>query len=173
MDNLQAKVMEHLRKPYARVVTPEDDGTFRAEILEFSGCLATGDTAAKALEALERVAESWLEFVLEKGQRVPDPIETAEYSGKLMLRLPKSLHKKAAHAADRDGVSLNQFIVSSVALEVGERVAPQQVAQPQSVVFVAVANAGAQWIATGFNSAATTAGILTPLTVPIGALRHA
>jgi hypothetical protein len=38
-----------------------------------------------------------------------------------VVRLPKTLHKKAAHAAARDGVSLNQFIVSCVAEQVGSR----------------------------------------------------
>jgi antitoxin HicB len=110
---------EHLKKPYGRYVVPESDGTFRAEIVEYPGCIAVGDTAAEALSNLENVAASWLEAVLAKGQRVPDPIENAGFSGKLVVRLPKSLHKKAAHTAAREGVSLNQFIVSSIAEQVG------------------------------------------------------
>lgn len=111
----------YLKKPYARLVVPEQDGTFRAEIMEFPGCIAVGDTASEALATLEEVAKSWLEATLAKGQVIPEPMENIEFSGKLVLRLPKSLHKKAAHAAERDGVSLNQFIVSSLAEHVGER----------------------------------------------------
>jgi predicted RNase H-like HicB family nuclease len=112
---------DYLKRPYGRFVVPESDGTFRAEIIEFPGCIAVGDTAAEALANLENVAESWLEATIAKGQRVPDPIESAGFSGKLVVRLPKSLHKKAAHAAARDGVSLNQFIVSSISEQVGMR----------------------------------------------------
>jgi antitoxin HicB len=110
---------EYLKKPYGRNVVPDSDGTFRAEIIEFPGCIAVGDTAAEALANLENVAESWLEAVIAKGQRVPEPIENTAFSGKLVVRLPKTLHKKAARIAAQEGVSLNQFIVSSVAEQVG------------------------------------------------------
>jgi predicted HicB family RNase H-like nuclease len=118
---LQMTPTEYLKKPYGRVVVPESDGTFRAEIVEFPGCIAVGETSAEALSNLEDVAASWLQAVLSKGQRVPPPIENAGFSGKLMVRLPKSLHKKAAHMAAHEGVSLNQFIVSSIAEQVGSR----------------------------------------------------
>jgi antitoxin HicB len=111
----------YLKRPYSRLVVPETDGSFRAEILEFPGCIATADTAAEALSLLEDVAASWLEATLAKGQPVPEPMEETEFSGKLVLRLPKSLHRKAAQAAKRDGVSLNQLIVSSLAEHIGER----------------------------------------------------
>lgn len=56
---------------------------------------------------------------LARGQHVPEPIENQGFSGKLVVRLPKSLHRKATHAAAREGVSLNQFIANSVAEQVG------------------------------------------------------
>lgn len=112
---------EYLKKPYGRVVIPESDGTFRAEIIEFPGCIATGDTAAEAFANLEDVAAGWIEATLAKGMRIPAPIETGGYSGKLVLRLGKSVHKKAAHEAARDGVSLNTFIANCVAERVGAR----------------------------------------------------
>jgi predicted RNase H-like HicB family nuclease len=111
---------ELLKKPYSRLVIPDDDGTFRAEILEFPGCIATGDTAFDALASLEGVAESWLETALANRQPIPEPIDNVDFSGRLVVRLPKSLHRRAAYAAERDGVSLNQFIVSAVAVQVGD-----------------------------------------------------
>lgn len=118
---------EYLKKPYARSVIPDSDGTFRGEIPEFPGCIATGDDPAEALANLEEVARSWLESVLAKGMRVPEPLESDEaFSGKLVVRLPRSLHRKAAHQAARDGVSLNSFIATSVALQVGERAAVKE-----------------------------------------------
>lgn len=121
---------EFLKKPYGRVVTPEPDGSFRAEIVEFPGCLALGDTAAEALVSLEGVAFDWLEIALERGQHVPEPIENAGFSGKLVLRMPKSLHRKAAHLAAREGVSLNQFILTSLAEQAG---AKAEQMRPESV----------------------------------------
>jgi predicted RNase H-like HicB family nuclease len=110
---------EYLKKPYVRQLVPEADGSFRAEILEFPGCIAIGDTAAEAFANLESVAESWLISTIAKGQRVPDPIENVGYSGKLVLRLPKTLHRKATQVAAREGGSLNQFIVACIAEGVG------------------------------------------------------
>jgi predicted HicB family RNase H-like nuclease len=38
-----------------------------------------------------------------------------EYSGKLMLRIPKELHKELAEAAKENGVSLNQYAAYKLA----------------------------------------------------------
>lgn len=97
-----------------RSVIPQEDGTFLAEVIEFDGCLATADTRSEAIELLEEVAADWLETALEMGQTIPKPIDAREYSGKLVLRMAKSLHKQAALAAKREQVSLNQLIVNYV-----------------------------------------------------------
>jgi len=41
------------------------------------------------------------------------------HSGRLMLRMPQSLHAELAQAAEREEVSLNQFITNSLAASVG------------------------------------------------------
>jgi antitoxin HicB len=111
----------YLHQPYARIILSESDGTFRGEIMEFPGCIAAGDSAAKTLASLEDVAKGWLLAALERGQNIPQPVENNnDFSGRLVLRLPKSLHKKATWMAKREGVSLNQFIVSSLAQSVGD-----------------------------------------------------
>jgi antitoxin HicB len=114
-----ATAAEYLKKPYGRLLVPEDEGGYRAEIIEFPGCFAEGESASEAAANLEDAALSWLESTLAKGQTVPEPMEELDYSGKLVVRLPKSLHRHAAYAANREGVSLNQFIVSSIAEQVG------------------------------------------------------
>lgn len=121
---MQVPVNDILRKPYGRMVIPDSDGSFFAEIVEFSGCFAVGATAAEALELLEEVAADWIAASVEQGQDIPEPLGAAGYSGKLVLRMSKSLHQKAALFADRDGVSLNQFIVTCLAEHVGARAKP-------------------------------------------------
>jgi len=110
---------EYLKQPYSRLVVPESDGTFRGEILEFPGCIAAGDTASETLSKLEDVAESWVQSMLDRGQHIPEPLEVNNYSGKMVLRLSKSLHRKAAIVARMDGVSLNSFIANCVSERVG------------------------------------------------------
>jgi predicted RNase H-like HicB family nuclease len=112
----------YLRRPYARIILPESDGTFRGEIVEFPGCIATGDSAPETLANLEEVARSWLVAALAHGQNIPEPIENNnDFSGRLVIRIPKSLHKKAAWIAEREGVSLNHFITTSLSESVGEK----------------------------------------------------
>ncbi|PKM44950.1 MAG: toxin-antitoxin system HicB family antitoxin, partial [Firmicutes bacterium HGW-Firmicutes-8] len=45
-----------------------------------------------------------------------------EYSGKFTLRLPKSLHKELSIAAQRDDISLNQYILALLSLNYGRTV---------------------------------------------------
>ena len=35
---------DYLKEPYSRVLVPESDGTYSADILEFPGCFAEGKT---------------------------------------------------------------------------------------------------------------------------------
>jgi predicted RNase H-like HicB family nuclease len=125
---------DYLKRPYARVVVPESDGTFRGEIIEFPGCIATGLTEAEALANLRDAAESWLLAVVARGQTVPEPMESAGgFSGKTVARLGSDLHRRAAYMAAAEGVSLNQFIVSSVAERIGSRVAALRIASATNV----------------------------------------
>jgi RNA polymerase sigma-B factor len=47
------------------------------------------------------------------------PAEAQRRSGRLLLRLPQSLHGELAAAAERDGVPLNTFIAGSLASAIG------------------------------------------------------
>ena len=40
-------------------------------------------------------------------------------SGRLLLRMPRTLHAELARAAEREGTSLNQFITSALSRTVG------------------------------------------------------
>lgn len=129
---------EILQRPYSRLLIPDESGSYTAEIFEFPGCMAVGATAAEALENLEEVAIDWVAAALEQGQDIPEPMEATDYSGKLVLRMPSGLHKRAAMCAEREGASLNQFIVTCLAEAIGERARQRPVIfRPQ---FQAIAN---------------------------------
>jgi len=116
---MKGTAKDYLKKPYSRVLVPEEDGTYSADILEFPGCFAEGRTPDEAYANLEKVAESWIEAVLEQGQEIPAPIEAHDFSGRLALRLPRSIHKQAAKFAEMDDTSLNQFFLAAIAARVG------------------------------------------------------
>ena len=52
---------------------------------------------------------------------VSEPETKAKHSGKLLVRMPATLHDELAHAAEREGVSLNQLITSALASAIGWR----------------------------------------------------
>lgn len=83
-EDILHEAMRYPKKPYSRVLFPNEDGTWGAHIAEFPGCLATGETAAQAFANLEDTAVDWLCIVLDKGQDVPvpsDPVQAAKRVG--------------------------------------------------------------------------------------------
>jgi predicted RNase H-like HicB family nuclease len=119
----RSRASTHVRKlltqTYSRVLIPDGDDHFVAEILEFQGCSARGDTPAAAYANLERAAELWLAEWLSQGKEAPRPFTNSETTGRFALRLPKSLYVRASQAAACEGVSLNQYIANAVAERVG------------------------------------------------------
>jgi len=111
---------DYLKEPYARVLLPDEEtGTYAAEILEFPGCVAQGDTPEDTYRNLEEAAKGWIQAALDLDQDIPEPSVSQGYGGRVALRLPRSLHRRSAQIAERDGTSLNQFLVSAIAERVG------------------------------------------------------
>jgi predicted HicB family RNase H-like nuclease len=105
-------VQDYIKMPYNYIIKPitDESGTyFHAWVLELDGCQSTGETFEEAYNELLNAMEGWLETKLENGFNVPLPVDTEKYSGKFVLRLPKSLHFRLAIEAEKEGVSLNQF----------------------------------------------------------------
>ncbi|KKM61029.1 hypothetical protein LCGC14_1535950, partial [marine sediment metagenome] len=48
MKSSEQQAIEILRKPYARVLIPDESGGYFAKILEFPGCYAEGETPNEA-----------------------------------------------------------------------------------------------------------------------------
>lgn len=153
----ESKAKSYLQQPYARILIPEPDGGFSAEILEFPGCFADGDTPDSAFHNLEIAAESWIEAALEQGQEIPPPSANHSYAGRIALRLPRDLHRLAVRKAERDGISLNQCLVTAVATWIGADNLFERMAQKIQMNFVQ---------ANYFNITAISTGTLSPLLAP-------
>ena len=90
----------------------------------------TGDTPEEAVKELLMVKPEWFEECLKRGIQIPPPIEQQKYSGKVILRMPPSLHESLIHIAELEGVSLNQYMLSklshAVGVDEGKRDKPQK-----------------------------------------------
>ena len=122
-------VQDYLRLPYhigmVRSATADGDAGWVAWVEELDGCISQGDTPAEAASMIYEAMELWIETVLEGGGAVPFPRPEPAHSGRFQVRLPSSLHSALVRAAEREGVSLNQYVSNSLAAasgwwEVGE-----------------------------------------------------
>lgn len=93
----------------------EGDRYWIAEVPDLPGCIADGETPGEAIESLTEAKRLWMEARLENGHPIPEPTDTRGYSGRLLLRMPKSLHRKLAAQSRREGTSLNMYVVSLLA----------------------------------------------------------
>ena len=106
------KVKDYMELPYNYIVQPIKDESgeyFYAKVLELDGCQSTGDTFEEAYENLKEAMEGWIEAKLEGGFDVPLPVGYDDFSGRFIVRIPKSLHYKLSVEAEQEGVSLNQY----------------------------------------------------------------
>lgn len=116
----------------------EDDDGFFIEILDLPGCMTFCDEFGQINEMAEDAKRSWISSRLEKGLEIPEPRNEEDFSGKILLRLPRSLHRTLSNQAKREGVSLNQYMLgllsgkSSVA-EVGNKLIEriEEIEEPQ------------------------------------------
>jgi len=105
----------YLNLHYPVTIHADPDGGFVAEIEELPGCMTQGETSSEVFEAIEDARRGWIQVAYENGQDIPLPREIEDYSGKILIRIPKSLHRDLARTAKQEGVSLNQYITSLLA----------------------------------------------------------
>lgn len=92
-----------------------------ASVEEFPGCTSRGKAPDEALSGVQEAMASWITAALKEGREVPEPRSTSSHSGRLLLRMPRTLHAELTRAAERESVSLNQFITDTLASAVGWR----------------------------------------------------
>lgn len=82
---------EEIEKRFAEIDALPPEEVSAEDLAALSAAEAEGFDTAERMEAFRKSLE--------------------EYSGKLVLRIPRSLHKKLKEAADTEGVSLNQYML--------------------------------------------------------------
>ena len=111
-------IQEYMELPYNIIVKKMNDESgvyFSATVLEFDGCMGTGETYEEAYTDVLEAMEGWIETKLENGFSVPLPMDAEKYSGKFVIRIPKTLHQELSIKAAQEGVSLNQYALYKLA----------------------------------------------------------
>lgn len=114
---MKMKTVEYyMSLPYRIEIQPIPEylgGGFDASIPELGkySVHAEGDKEQEALTNLKQIQRERIAEYIAEGVAIPEPVlEEEEFSGKILVRIPKSLHRELRENAKRNNVSLNHFI---------------------------------------------------------------
>ena len=104
-----------------RPLTADEGGGYLVEFPDLPGCMSDGETVVEAVAHAQEAKADWIAAMRDAGRAVPepgaDPLEG--FSGKWVLRTPRSLHRSLTERARREGVSLNMLAVALLAEGLG------------------------------------------------------
>lgn len=113
--------------PYPMLLRPlqeDEGGGWLAEIPDLPGCASDGNTPEEAVRNVLKAQEAWLAVTRELGREIPMPTPLSEdCSGRLTLRVPRSLHRQLSLSARMEGVTLNELVLHLISCGLGLRVA--------------------------------------------------
>ncbi len=81
--------------------------------------MTEADTLEEAAGMIQDAMIVWIQGSLDAGLAIPEPQNESSYSGKFSVRLPKSFHRDLVQVAEREGVSLNQYINVTLSRAIG------------------------------------------------------
>lgn len=98
----------------------EGETLFEARVKELPDLIEYGETYDEAYDLAIDAIETTAEALVKDGRPMPPPtVPVDDYSGRVTLRIPKSLHRALAEAADSECVSLNYHLVSILSYHTG------------------------------------------------------
>jgi|GEM_PF-115836 len=134
-----ARVREYLRRPYRVEVRGNPEDGYLAAAPELPGCLTAGETPDE-----DRLCELTINSGIPRRQPPPVTMSRGRHgglplplanlvatlivcptyllisvNGRMLLRMPRSLHARLAEQAGREGVSINQLAVAFLAEGLG------------------------------------------------------
>ncbi|MBQ6782554.1 MAG: toxin-antitoxin system HicB family antitoxin [Acholeplasmatales bacterium] len=92
------------------------DKVFVVRYYDLENVIGVGDTIEEAIEEAKGNLEVYLEYCEENNISVPEPTmhEDLDYSGKITVRMSKTLHKLVDERAKKEGISINLFLNEAI-----------------------------------------------------------
>ncbi len=92
----------------AQVAFDDQDNVFHGEVWGIRDVVTfQGTNVAELRQAFRDSVDDYLEFCRQRGEAPEKP-----FSGRFLLRIPAGLHREIAALAQREGKSLNSWVVS-------------------------------------------------------------
>jgi antitoxin HicB len=113
MDKKTLDYYYSLKYPFKiETISEEDGGGYMITYTDLPGCISDGETIEELLLNGEDAKRAWVQTAYEKSMEIPEPNSISDkFSGRITLRTPKSLHRDLVEQAEKEGISLNQYIV--------------------------------------------------------------
>ena len=111
-------------------VSNDDGGGYLAVVPSLRGCMSDGETVEDALTNVSDAIKCWIETAEELGREIPKPDEYKsddDFSGKLLLRVPKYIHKMITERALKENCSINQLIQSYISMGLGYEIGKNEI----------------------------------------------
>ena len=93
-----------------RVTWSAEDSEHVGLCAEFPSLSWLAPTPEKALSGIRRVVAEVVDDLKASGEPVPDALADKTYSGRLLVRIPASVHRPLATEAAEQGISLNRLV---------------------------------------------------------------
>lgn len=104
-----------LDRAYPFDVSADPDGGYVIVFPDLPGCMTQVEHSEEIGPMADEIRRLWIETEAGRGNEIPPPSVPEEYSGRFLLRIPRSLHRALAESAKREGVSLNQYAAMRLA----------------------------------------------------------
>lgn len=116
----------------------EGEKCFEARVIEFPDLAEYADTYGEAYELIIDSITRTCDYLRSKGKHSPKPSKATDddYSGRVTLRMPKSLHKEVSIEAQREETSLNQYLLATISLRLGFQLSERRYSESNKLSLV-------------------------------------
>ena len=98
-----------------RITWSEEDKEYIGLCAEFPSLSWLADTQEASLQGIIHLVGEAVSDMRANNEKIPQPIATKRFSGKLLVRIPPEVHKELTIQAAEAGVSINRIISSKLA----------------------------------------------------------
>ena len=112
-------IEEYGALPYAVKAVRNEDGFF-ARVEDLPGCMTWTDRIEDLWPMVEDAKRAWIEDALEDGDPVPEPRGAQNPAGGVVVQMPESLRRNVLRRAAQEGVTVDDFVASTLARAVGD-----------------------------------------------------
>ncbi|MDR3216313.1 MAG: type II toxin-antitoxin system HicB family antitoxin [Clostridiaceae bacterium] len=107
-------------------VETEEGIEWIARIPDVNNVGGSGATVEEAVKDVQNNLAFEIELLRQEGKEPPQKYSAPNYSGKISLRLPKSIHRQVAELSEQEGVSINSLITIAVSNFIGQKAKGQE-----------------------------------------------